>query len=150
MRAVIQRVSSASVISNGVPTGSIQTGFLILLGIEHEDTKDDAEWLADKIKQMRVFQDQEDKMNLALENVDGQVLVISQFTLHASTKKGNRPSFIRAARPEQAIPLYEYFKEYLSQQTGKKAEAGIFGADMKVSLVNDGPVTILLDSKNKE
>jgi D-aminoacyl-tRNA deacylase len=150
MRAVIQRVSSASVISNGVLTGSIQTGFLILLGIEHEDTKEDAEWLADKIKQMRVFQDQEDKMNLALESVDGRVLVISQFTLHASTKKGNRPSFIRAARPEQAIPLYEYFKEYLGQQTGNTVEAGIFGADMKVSLVNDGPVTILLDSKNKE
>ena len=150
MRAVVQRVSSASVISDGKLTGSIQTGFLVLLGIEHEDTKEDAEWLADKIKQMRVFQDQEDKMNLTLENVDGQILVISQFTLHASTKKGNRPSFIRAARPEHAIPLYEYFKEYLSKQTGKKIEAGIFGADMKVSLVNDGPVTILLDSKNKE
>lgn len=150
MRAVVQRVSSASVISNGILTGSIQSGFLLFLGIEHEDTKEDAEWLADKIKQMRVFQDQENKMNLALENINGRILLVSQFTLHASTKKGNRPSFIRAARPEQAIPLYEYFKEYLGVQTGNKVEAGIFGADMKVSLVNDGPVTILLDSKNKE
>ena len=150
MRAVIQRVSSASVISNGILTGTIEKGFLILLGIEHEDTASDVVWLADKIKQIRIFQDQDDKMNLALEEIKGQVLVISQFTLHASTKKGNRPSFIKAARPEQAIPLYEYFKEYLSSITNKNVQSGIFGADMKVSLVNDGPVTIILDSKNKE
>lgn len=150
MRAVIQRVSSASVISDGVLTGSINTGFMILLGIEHDDQKEDAVWLADKIFQMRIFQDTEDKMNLSLKDVDGQILLISQFTLHASTKKGNRPSFIRAARPDQAIPLYEYFKEYLSSISGKPIMTGIFGADMKVSLVNDGPVTIIIDSKNKE
>ena len=150
MRAVIQRVSSASVISDGVLTGSINTGFMILLGIEHDDQKEDAVWLADKIFQMRIFQDTEDKMNLSLKDVDGQILLVSQFTLHASTKKGNRPSFIRAARPDQAIPLYEYFKEYLSSISGKPIMTGIFGADMKVSLVNDGPVTIIIDSKNKE
>jgi len=150
MRVVVQRVSSASVVSNGKETGKIETGFLILLGIETEDTQEDAEWLADKIWQMRVFQDADDKMNLGLKEINGGLLVISQFTLHASCKKGNRPSFIRAARPEQAIPLYEYFIEYIELKSGIKIQAGIFGADMKVSLVNDGPVTILLDSKNKE
>jgi D-tyrosyl-tRNA(Tyr) deacylase len=125
-------------------------GLLVFVGIEQEDEKTDAEWLADKITHMRIFQDEDDKMNLALSNVGGQILVISQFTLHASTRKGNRPSFIRAARPEQAIPLYEYFKSYLHTQSGQAIQSGIFGADMKVSLVNDGPVTILLDSKNRE
>lgn len=150
MRAVIQRVSSASVISDGVLTGSINIGLVILLGIEQEDSLEDAEWLVDKIRQMRIFQDIDNKMNLAIEEVAGEFLVISQFTLHASTKKGNRPSFIKAARPEQAIPLYEHFKIYLAIQTGKSIQEGIFGSDMKVALVNDGPVTILIDSKNKE
>lgn len=150
MRAVIQRVSSASVISNGIPTGKIGTGLVILLGIETGDEKEDAHWLADKIWQMRIFQDKEDKMNLSLKEVQGELLLISQFTLYASTKKGNRPSFLQSARPEQATPLYEYFKSYLSFRSGQEVQTGIFGADMKVSLVNDGPVTIILDSKNKE
>lgn len=150
MRAVIQRVSSASVLSNGVHTGSIGNGFLILLGIETTDDQTDAEWIADKIWQMRIFQDKEDKMNLSLKEVDGEILLISQFTLYASTKKGNRPSFLKSARPEQAIPLYEHFKSFLAIRTGLTIQTGIFGADMKVSLVNDGPVTIILDSKNKE
>jgi D-aminoacyl-tRNA deacylase len=150
MRAVIQRVSSASVISNGTLTGQIGNGLLILVGIETQDNQQDAEWLADKIWQLRIFQDQDDKMNLALNEANGGLLVISQFTLHASTKKGNRPSFISAARPEQAIPLYEYFKKYLSTQSGRDVQSGIFGADMKVNQVNDGPVTIIIDSKNKE
>lgn len=150
MRAVLQRVSKASVISNGMLTGEINRGFVILLGIVPEDTNDDITWLADKIAQMRVFNDAEGKMNLSLSEVDGRILVVSQFTLHASTKKGNRPSFIQAARPETAIPLYESFKDYLSIKTGYPVQAGIFGADMKVELINDGPVTIILDSKNKE
>lgn len=150
MRAILQRVREARVIIEGTITGEIQTGFLVLLGIESEDTTADAEWIADKTRQMRVFQDASDKMNLSLEEVNGRILVVSQFTLHASTRKGNRPSFIRAARPEQAIPLYEYFIRYLSTQTGQKIESGVFGADMKVGLINDGPVTIILDSKNKE
>jgi D-aminoacyl-tRNA deacylase len=149
MRAVIQRVSSASVVSNGQLTGRIDQGLLILVGIETEDKPEDAEWLADKIWQMRIFQDAEEKMNLSLKDIHGSLLVISQFTLHASTKKGNRPSFITAARPEQAIPLYEHFKTYLATQSGCPVQSGIFGADMKVSLVNDGPVTIIIDSKNK-
>ena len=150
MRAVVQRVSSASVISNGMPTGSIGKGFLILLGIENNDDQSDAEWIADKIWQMRIFQDEQDKMNLSLKEAGGELLVISQFTLYASTKKGNRPSFLRSARPDQAIPLYEYFMSFLSMRSGLKVQSGIFGADMKVSLVNDGPVTIILDTKNKE
>ncbi|HSF89813.1 MAG TPA: D-aminoacyl-tRNA deacylase [Saprospiraceae bacterium] len=150
MRAVIQRVSSASVESNGTVTGNIGRGFLILLGIAAEDEKEDATWLADKIWQMRIFPDHEEKMNLALKDIDGEILLISQFTLYASTKKGNRPSFLGSARPEKAIPLYEYFKTYLEQISSKQIQTGIFGADMKVSLLNDGPVTIILDSKNKE
>lgn len=150
MKAVIQRVSQASVISNGVMTGSIRKGLLVLLGIGHDDEVQDAEWLADKIWQMRIFQDADDKMNLALNDIDGQLLMISQFPLHPSTKKGNRPSFIAAARPEKAIPLYEHFIHYLEKQTGRGVETGIFGADMKVDLINDGPVTIIMDSKNKE
>jgi len=150
MRAVIQRVSSANVISDGALTGQIEKGLLILVGIESGDNQQDAEWLADKIWQLRIFQDDEDKMNLALKEAKGGLLVISQFTLHASTKKGNRPSFINAARPEQAIPLYEHFKKYLSVHSGCDVQSGVFGADMKVSLVNDGPVTIIIDSKNRE
>ncbi len=150
MRAVIQRVSSACVISNGEQTGQIAKGFLVLLGIEHEDTQEDARWLADKISQIRIFEDDESKMNLSLQDIRGEILLISQFTLHANTRKGNRPSFIRSARPEIAIPLYEYFKEYLCVKTGQNIPTGIFGADMKVSLVNDGPVTIIMDSKQKD
>ena len=150
MRAIIQRVSNASVLSDGILTGSIEQGLLVLLGIEHDDLKEDVEWLVDKIRQIRIFSDEEGKMNLSLADIDGCAMVISQFTLHSSTKKGNRPSFIKAARPEQAIALYDYFKEMFSAQTGKQIASGIFGADMKVSLVNDGPVTILMDSKNKE
>ena len=150
MRAVIQRVSTASVISDGQPTGNIARGLLILVGIENDDTTEDASWLSDKIRQLRIFQDAEGKMNLALADVKGQILVVSQFTLHASTKKGNRPSFIKAARPEQAIPLYEYFKDHLSFHSEQQIQSGIFGADMQISLINDGPVTIIIDSKNKE
>jgi D-tyrosyl-tRNA(Tyr) deacylase len=150
MRAVIQRVSTASVISNNELTGKINKGFLVLIGIEHDDIIEDAEWLSDKIRLMRVFQDNDDKMNLSLQDINGDVLIVSQFTLHANTKKGNRPSFIRAARPDVAIPLYEYFKEHISIKLGKEISSGIFGADMKVSLVNDGPVTIILDSKQKD
>ncbi len=150
MRTVIQRVSSASVESNGILTGSIGRGILILLGITIEDEQNDAIWLADKIWQMRIFPDANEKMNLALKDIDGEMLLISQFTLYASTKKGNRPSFLGSARPEQAIPLYEYFKMYLEKISSKEIKTGMFGTDMKVSLVNDGPVTIILDSKNKE
>ena len=150
MRALIQRVSEAIVIADDVFTSQIKQGFLVLLGVEQLDQKEDAEWLADKISQMRIFQDEDDKMNLSLAQVNGDILVVSQFTLHASTKKGNRPSFIKAARPEIAIPLYEYFNNYLGRLIGKEVKTGVFGADMKVSLINDGPVTIWLDSKNKE
>ena len=150
MRAVVQRVKRATVISNGALTGEIETGLLVLLGIEHDDANEDVEWLADKIRQMRIFNDSEGKMNLAINNINGDIMVVSQFTLHASVKKGNRPSFIRAARPEHAIPLYESFIKYLFEQTGKEIRSGIFGAEMEITLVNDGPVTIILDSKNKE
>ena len=150
MRAIIQRVKSADVISDGMMTGRIAVGFLILLGIEHSDSIDDAKWLAEKIIHLRIFSDKEEKMNLSLSDVNGEILLISQFTLHASIKKGNRPSFIRAARPEHAIPLYEFVKSYLQEKTGKEIKTGVFGANMQVSLVNDGPVTIILDSKNVE
>lgn len=150
MRAVIQRVSSANVISDGQLTGQIERGYLVLLGIEHDDTKEDAQWLADKVIQMRLFPDDEQKMNLSLQDIKGEILLVSQFTLHANTKKGNRPSFLKAAKPETAIPLYEYFKDYLSIKMAHKIPSGIFGADMKVSMVNDGPVTIIIDSKQKD
>jgi D-tyrosyl-tRNA(Tyr) deacylase len=150
MRAIIQRVSNASVLSDGILTGTIRKGLLVLLGIEHDDHREDAEWISEKVRQMRIFSDSEGKMNLSVEDISGDLMVISQFTLHASTKKGNRPSFIKAARPKQAKELYNYFKEHLQQQTGKEIASGVFGADMKVSLVNDGPVTIIMDSKNKE
>ncbi|HUR31824.1 MAG TPA: D-aminoacyl-tRNA deacylase [Saprospiraceae bacterium] len=149
MRAIIQRVSSASVVSDGTLTGQIGKGFLVLLGIEHEDAKQDAVWLADKIRQMRIFGDAEGKMNLAISEVGGEILLVSQFTLFASTKKGNRPSFIKAAKPDHAIPLYEFFRDYVASQNIVIKE-GVFGADMKVNLLNDGPVTIVLDSKNPE
>lgn len=150
MRAVIQRVSTASVTIDGEMTAAIGTGFIVLLGIEPSDTQEDAEWLARKISTLRVFSDDAGLMNNDLQGIDGEVLVVSQFTLHASYKKGNRPSFIKAARPDVAIPLYEYFIAQLQQLTGKPIATGRFGADMKVALVNDGPVTIVMDTANKE
>jgi D-tyrosyl-tRNA(Tyr) deacylase len=150
MRTVIQRVSEASVKIEGKVVGQIDHGLMILLGIENDDDQSDADWLIQKIIGLRIFSDEESKMNLSISEVGGRFLVVSQFTLHASTKKGNRPSYIKAARPEHAIPLYEYVVQQLSVQSGISVETGEFGADMKVSLVNDGPVTILIDSKNKE
>jgi D-aminoacyl-tRNA deacylase len=149
MRAVIQRVLKASVEINEVLKAKIDAGFLVLLGIANDDSEEDVEWLSKKISGMRVFNDEEGKMNLGLKEVSGSILLISQFTLHASTKKGNRPSFIEAARPEKAIPLYEKCIRALEAELGQTIETGEFGADMKVSLVNDGPVTIIVDSKNK-
>ena len=150
MRVVIQRVSQASVVANGVLTGSIGPGLLILLGIEDADGPEDIDWLIKKINQLRIFNDGDGKMNLSVQDVGGSFLVISQFTLFASTKKGNRPSYIRSAKPEIAEGLYEAFKKALAEQSGKPVACGIFGADMKVSLLNDGPVTICMDTKNKE
>lgn len=150
MRIVIQRVSSASVTISNTVVSAINTGLLVLLGIETTDTQEDADWLIQKLIQMRIFSDEEGKMNCSLLDVNGDLLVVSQFTLHASTKKGNRPSFITAARPEQAIPLYSYFLQKASTVLEKEVFSGEFGADMKVALVNDGPVTITMDSKNKE
>ena len=149
MIAIIQRVSEASVKIEGQIKGQIGVGFMVLLGITHTDTQEDVEWLAKKIVGMRIFSDEESRMNLDLETVNGNILLISQFTLHASTKKGNRPSFIEAARPEIAIPLYEKMITQLENLLGKSIQTGEFGADMKVSLVNDGPVTIIIDSKNR-
>lgn len=149
MIAVIQRVTQASVTIENEIKGQIDLGFMILLGITHTDTQEDIEWLSKKIVGLRVFGDEEGKMNLDLKLVDGNILLISQFTLHASTKKGNRPSFIEAARPEIAIPLYEKMITQLEFDLGKPIETGTFGADMKVSLLNDGPVTIIIDSKNR-
>lgn len=150
MRAVIQRVSEASVLVNGLATGSIQQGFLVLLGIEDADTEEDVTWLTQKIVNMRIFSDEAGLMNKALADVDGNILLISQFTLFAQVKKGNRPSFIRAARAEKAIPLYESVIRALEEGLKKSIATGVFGADMKVNLVNDGPVTIIADSKNRE
>lgn len=149
MKVIIQRVSEASVTVDQKVVGKIAKGFLILLGIGTEDSKADADWLVQKTVGLRVFNDAEGLMNRSLAEVGGQVLVISQFTLMAATKKGNRPSYIQAARPDQAIPLYEYFIQKLGQQLEEKVETGIFGADMKVRLLNDGPVTIPIDSKNR-
>ena len=148
MRLVIQRVSEASVQINNQINGEIGKGLLILIGIEHEDIKDDADWLVKKVVNLRIFSDDEGKMNHSVIDIYGKALIISQFTLHASTKKGNRPSYIKAARPEHAIPLYNYFVAEIAKYI--PIETGEFGADMKVSLVNDGPVTISVDSKNKE
>jgi D-tyrosyl-tRNA(Tyr) deacylase len=149
MLAVIQRVSHASVTINNQVKGQIGIGFLVLVGVTHADTRDDVNWLSKKIVGMRIFNDADDKMNLDLATVGGDILLISQFTLHASTKKGNRPSFIEAARPDVAIPLYEAMIKQLSADLGKPVQTGEFGADMKVSLLNDGPVTIVIDSKNR-
>lgn len=150
MKTVIQRVSSASVEIDQTTKSEIGNGLLILLGIEHEDTPEDIEWLCGKIARLRIFGDENGAMNLSVLDTNGEVIIVSQFTLHASTKKGNRPSFINAANPEIAIPLYEKFITQLEKELNKKIQKGEFGADMKVSLVNDGPVTIIIDSKNKE
>lgn len=149
MIAVVQRVSEASVKIEGAIQGQIEQGFLVLVGITHTDTHEDLEWLGRKIIGLRVFGDEEGKMNLDLKSIGGDILLISQFTLHASTKKGNRPSFIEAARPEVAIPLYNAMIAFLQKELEKPIATGIFGADMKVALVNDGPVTIIIDSKNR-
>ena len=149
MRVVIQRVSEATVTIDGTNVGEIQQGLLVLLGIETEDQEEDAAYLVQKICNLRIFSDADGKMNLSIQDVGGQFLVVSQFTIHASTRKGNRPSYIRAARPEQAIPLYEYFLSELQKTTPSPIQTGQFGADMQVALVNDGPVTIIMDSKGE-
>ena len=150
MKVVLQRVTSASVIVEDKIVGEIQKGIVVLVGIEDADSQEDIDWLVTKITQLRIFGDENGVMNLSVEEVNGDVLVVSQFTLHAATKKGNRPSYIKAARPEVAIPMYEKFVSSLETKLGKKVATGIFGADMKVALLNDGPVTIIIDSKNKE
>ncbi|MFL9831354.1 D-aminoacyl-tRNA deacylase [Flavobacterium sp. ST-87] len=150
MRAVIQRVAEASVAIDSQIVASIQKGLLVLVGIEDADTQEDIDWLTAKIAKLRIFGDENDIMNLSVQDIDGDIIVVSQFTLHAATKKGNRPSYIKASKPEIAIPLYENFVQKLEQEIGKKVQTGQFGADMKVSLINDGPVTIIMDTKNKE
>ncbi|MGO3181527.1 MAG: D-aminoacyl-tRNA deacylase [Aequorivita sp.] len=150
MRALIQRVKKASVTIEGKIHSEINQGLLILLGIEAEDTQEDIDWLARKITRLRIFSDDNDAMNLSVQDIDGDFLVVSQFTLHASTKKGNRPSFIYAAKPENAFPLYEKFILQIENETNKKVQTGTFGAMMDVALINDGPVTIWIDSKRRE
>lgn len=150
MRAVIQRVTEASVKVDGETTGQISIGFLVLLGIADDDTTEDVEWLAQKIANLRIFNDDNEQMNKSLEAVNGEILLISQFTLFAQTKKGNRPGFTQAAKPPKAIPLYELMAARLEQHIGKPTQKGIFGADMKVSLLNDGPVTIIMNTKDKD
>jgi D-tyrosyl-tRNA(Tyr) deacylase len=150
MKAVIQRVTKASVTIEGKTHSAINTGLLVLLGIEDADTDEDIQWLSAKIVNLRIFNDEAGVMNVSVKDNNGDILVVSQFTLHASTKKGNRPSYIKASKPEFAIPMYEKFVEKLSTELGKKVQTGVFAADMKVELLNDGPVTIIMDTKNKE
>ncbi len=150
MRLIIQRVKRASVTIENAVFSSINGGLMVLVGIEDADDEKDADWLVQKLTNMRIFSDAEGKMNLSVKEINGEILVVSQFTLHASTQKGNRPSFIKAARPEKAIPLYEYFIKKINLELSKECKTGVFGADMKVELINDGPVTIFIDSKNKE
>ncbi|TDE02941.1 D-aminoacyl-tRNA deacylase [Flavobacterium hiemivividum] len=150
MKVVIQRVSQSSVTIDSKIVAEIQKGLLILVGIEDSDGQEDIDWLVGKITKIRVFDDENHVMNLSVEDIDGDIIVVSQFTLHASTKKGNRPSYIKAAKPDIAIPLYEKFVKSIEFVLAKKVQTGVFGADMKVSLLNDGPVTILIDSKNRE
>lgn len=150
MRIVIQRTSEASVTVDGKITGCIDKGLLVLMGIEDADTDDDIAWLSNKIVNLRIFNDEQDVMNLGIKDVDGDILLVSQFTLHANTKKGNRPSYIKASKPDIAIPMYEKMIKQLETDLGKTIQTGIFGADMKVRLLNDGPVTIVIDSKNRE
>lgn len=150
MKVVIQRVSQASVTIDSQIVANIQKGLLVLIGFEDADTQEDSSWLSSKIVNLRIFGDENDVMNLSVKDIDGDIIVVSQFTLHALTKKGNRPSYIKASKPEIAIPLYEQFVTQVEQDLGKKVQTGVFGADMKVNLLNDGPVTIVIDSKNKE
>ena len=150
MRAVIQRVISASVTISGNVKAEIGRGLMVLIGIENEDKVEDIQWLSNKIANMRIFNDANEIMNLSVREVEGEVLIISQFTLHASTKKGSRPSYIKAAKPDFAIPVYEKFKLQMKQDLGGRIKSGEFGADMKVELINDGPVTIIVDTKSKE
>lgn len=149
MRAVIQRVSEAAVIIEGAVHNEIGNGLLVLLGIEDADNQEDISWLVNKITGLRIFNDDAGVMNLSVEEINGELLIISQFTLHANTKKGNRPSYIKAAKPDIAVPLYEEFAKLISIKTGKQVKTGLFGADMQVSMVNNGPVTIIIDTKNK-
>ncbi len=150
MKAVIQRVSQSSVTINNEIVAQIQQGLLVLVGIEDTDNQEDINWLTSKIANLRIFADENEVMNMSLKDIDGEMIVVSQFTLHALTKKGNRPSYIKASKPEIAIPLYESFVQQMEIELGKKVQTGQFGADMKVGLVNDGPVTIIIDTKNKE
>lgn len=150
MKAVIQRVSEASVTIEGKKVADIQKGLLVLIGIEDASTTEDIQWLTSKIANLRIFGDENGVMNLSVKDIDGEIIVVSQFTLHASTKKGNRPSYIKASKPDVAIPLYESFVKQMETELGKKVQTGEFGADMKVALINDGPVTIIIDTKNKE
>lgn len=150
MKAVIQRVSQSSVTINNSIVAQIQHGLLVLIGIEDADNQEDINWLTSKIANLRIFEDENEVMNLSLKDINGEMIVVSQFTLHAATKKGNRPSYIKASKPEIAIPLYESFVHQMEIELGKKIQTGQFGADMKVSLINDGPVTIIIDTKNKE
>ena len=150
MRVVLQRVAEASVKVDNTTVASIQKGLLVLVGIEDADSHDDIDWLVGKITKMRIFGDENDVMNCSVQEVNGDIIVVSQFTLHAATKKGNRPSYIKASKPDFAIPMYENFVRKLELEMGKKIRTGVFGADMKVALVNDGPVTIVMDSKSRE
>ncbi|MGG7034109.1 MAG: D-aminoacyl-tRNA deacylase [Flavobacterium sp.] len=150
MRVVIQRVSEASVTIENTIVATIQKGLLVLVGIEDADNQEDINWLTSKIANLRIFGDENKVMNLSVKDIDGEIIVVSQFTLHALTKKGNRPSYIKASKPEIAIPLYDKFVAQMEMELGKKVQTGEFGADMKVALVNDGPVTIIIDSKNRE
>jgi len=150
MRAVIQRVTRASVTIKGKINGQIENGLLVFMGIEDADTDEDIEWLSSKIVNLRIFNDEKGVMNISVKDIAGNILLISQFTLHASTKKGNRPSYIKASKPDIAIPIYEKMIEQLSINLGKEIQTGIFGADMKIELLNDGPVTIVIDTRNKE
>ncbi|MBC8643743.1 D-aminoacyl-tRNA deacylase [Flavobacterium lindanitolerans] len=150
MKAVIQRVSHASVTIEGEKVSEIQSGLLVLVGFEDSDTQEDIQWLSAKIANLRIFGDEDDVMNLSIKDIRGDIIIVSQFTLHAATKKGNRPSYIKASKPNVAIPLYENFVSQMEADLGKKVQTGRFGADMKVALLNDGPVTIIIDTKNKE
>ncbi|WKW47451.1 D-aminoacyl-tRNA deacylase [Myroides sp. JBRI-B21084] len=150
MKAVIQRVLQASVTINNITVANISAGLLVLVGIEDADSQEDINWLTTKIAQLRIFNDENDVMNKSVQDINGDIIVVSQFTLHASTKKGNRPSYIKAAKPDVAVPLYKNFVATLEKSTQKKIQTGEFGADMKVALINDGPVTIIIDTKNKE
>jgi D-tyrosyl-tRNA(Tyr) deacylase len=150
MKTVIQRVSQASVTIDSKIVADIQKGLLVLVGIEDADSQEDINWLCQKIANLRIFGDENEVMNLSVKDIDGDIIVVSQFTLHALTKKGNRPSYIKASKPEIAIPMYENFVQQLEIELGKKVQTGVFGADMKVALLNDGPVTIIMDSKNRE